>query len=102
MTAIVGDDPTMYRTGVGIFTPGTAMASDAGMEVLNGPRDLDKVSKAIKDAGYNGETVALLAPSDPHYRKAMADVSEAMMRSVGLNVEVAVDGLGQRDRAAGK
>jgi peptide/nickel transport system substrate-binding protein len=88
MTAIVGDDPTMYRTGVGIFTPGTAMASDAGMEVLNGPRDLAKVRAAIKDAGYNGETVALLAPSDPHYRKAMADVSEGMMRSVGLNVEV--------------
>jgi peptide/nickel transport system substrate-binding protein len=88
MTAIVGDDPSMYRVGVGIFTPGTAMANDAGMEVLNGPRDLAKVRAAIKDAGYHGETVALLAPSDPHYRKAMADVSEAMLRSVGLNVDV--------------
>jgi peptide/nickel transport system substrate-binding protein len=88
MTAIVGDDPTMWKDGVGIFTPGTDMASDAGMEVLNGPRDLAKVRAAIKDAGYNNETVALLAPSDPHYRKAMADVSEAMLRGVGLNVEV--------------
>jgi peptide/nickel transport system substrate-binding protein len=88
MTAIVGDDPSMWRDGVGIFTPGTDMASDAGMEVLNGPRDMAKVRAAIKDAGYNGETVVLLAPNDPHYRKAMADVSEAMMRSVGLNVEV--------------
>ena len=34
MTAIVGDDPAMWRDGVGIFTPGTDMASDAGMEVL--------------------------------------------------------------------
>jgi peptide/nickel transport system substrate-binding protein len=88
MTAIVGDDATMWKDGVGIFTPGTDMASDAGMEVLNGPRDLAKVRAAIKDAGYNNEKVVLLAPSDPHYRKAMADVSEAMMRGVGLNVEV--------------
>ena len=88
MTAIVGDDATMWKDGVGIFTPGTDMASDAGMEVLNGPRDLAKVRAAIKDAGYNNEKVVLLAPNDPHYRKAMADVSEAMMRGVGLNVEV--------------
>jgi peptide/nickel transport system substrate-binding protein len=88
MTEIVGDDATMWKDGVGIFTPGTDMASDAGMEVLNGPRDLAKVRAAIKDAGYNNEKVVLLAPSDPHYRKAMADVSEAMMRGVGLNVEV--------------
>jgi peptide/nickel transport system substrate-binding protein len=88
MTAVVGDDPAMWRDGVGIFTPGTDMASDAGMEVINGPRDLVKVSAAIKDAGYGGEKVVLLAPSSPHQRKATADVSEAMMRSVGLNVDV--------------
>ncbi len=88
MTAIVGDDPAMWRDGVGIFTPGTDMASDAGMEMLNGPRDPAKVAAALKAAGYNNEKVVLLAPSDPHYRKAMADVSEGMMRSVGLNVEV--------------
>jgi peptide/nickel transport system substrate-binding protein len=88
MTAIVGDDPTMWRDHVGIFTPGTDMASDAGMDVLNGPRDLAKVSAAIKDAGYNGETTVLLAPNEPHYRKAMADITEAMLRSLGMNVDV--------------
>jgi peptide/nickel transport system substrate-binding protein len=87
MTAIVGDDPTMWRDGVGIFTPGTDMASDAGMEVLNGPRDLAKVRAAIKDAGYNGEITVLLAPNEPHYRKAMADITDATLRSVGFNVE---------------
>ena len=42
MTAIAGEDRSMWRDGVGIFTPGTDMASDAGMEVLNGPRDIAK------------------------------------------------------------
>ena len=87
MTAIAGDDPTMWRDSVGIFTPGTPMASDAGMAVLNGPRDLEKVAVAIKEAGYNGEKTVVLLPSEPHYRKAMGDVTDAMFRSVGLNVE---------------
>ena len=88
MTAIAGDDPKMWRTGVGIFTPGTDMASDAGMEVLNSPRDLAKVRAAIKEAGYNGEKTVLLAPSDPHYRKAMADVSAGLFQSLGFNLDV--------------
>ncbi len=88
MTSITGEDPTMWRDGVGIFTPGTDMASDVGMELLNGPRDLAKVSAEIKAAGYKGEQTVLLAPNEPHYRKAMADVSEAMLRSVGFNVDV--------------
>jgi peptide/nickel transport system substrate-binding protein len=88
MTAIAGEDPTMWRAGVGIFTPGTDMATDAGMEVLNGPRDMAKVRAAIKDAGYNNEKTVLLAPSDPHYRKAMADVGADMLKNAGFNLEV--------------
>ena len=87
MTAIAGDDPTMYRDKVGIFTPGTDMASDAGMEVLNGPRDLAKVRAAIQAAGYNNEKVVLLAPNEPHYRKSMAAVTDDMLRGAGFNVE---------------
>jgi peptide/nickel transport system substrate-binding protein len=88
MTAIAGDDPAMWRTGVGIFTPGTDMASDAGMEVLNSPRDLAAVRAAIRQAGYNDEKTVLIAPSEPPYRKAMADVAGPMLVSAGLNVEV--------------
>jgi peptide/nickel transport system substrate-binding protein len=88
MTAIAGEDPTMWRAGVGIFTPGTDMATDAGMAVLNGPRDMAKVRSAIKAAGYNNEKTVLLAPTDPHYRKAMADVGAAMLTDAGFNLDV--------------
>ena len=88
MSAIAGDDPKMWRTGVGIFTPGSDMASDAGMAVLNGPRDLQAVRAAIRQAGYNGEKTVLIAPSDPPFRKAMADVAGPMLVSAGLNVDV--------------
>ncbi len=88
MTAVAGEDPQMWRAGVGIFTPGTEMANDAGMEVLNSPRDMEKVKAAIKDAGYNNEKVVLLSPGEPYYRKAMSDVGAAMMQAAGLNLEI--------------
>jgi peptide/nickel transport system substrate-binding protein len=90
MIAIAGEDHSMWRDGVGIFTPGTDMATDAGMEVLTGPRDIAKVKAAIKEAGYNNERTVLLAPYDPHYRKAMADVGGAMLTDAGFNLDVQV------------
>jgi peptide/nickel transport system substrate-binding protein len=88
MSAVAGNDPAMWRTGVGIFTPGTDMASDAGMEVLDGPRNLPAVRAAIRQAGYNGEKTVLISPGEPPFRKAMADVAGPMLVSAGLNVEV--------------
>lgn len=88
MTAIAGDDKAMWRSGVGIFTPGTDMASDAGMDVLNSPRDLARVKAMIKEAGYNNERTVLLMPSDPHYRKAMADVSAELLKNLGFNLDI--------------
>lgn len=88
MTAIAGDDPAMWRSGVGIFTPGTDMATDAGMDVLNSKRDMAKVRAMIKEAGYNNERTVLLAPNEPHYRKAMADVTSEMLKDSGFNLEI--------------
>ncbi|MGE0222090.1 MAG: ABC transporter substrate-binding protein [Acetobacteraceae bacterium] len=88
MTAIAGEDPAMWRKGVGIFTPGTDMATDAGMELLTSKRDLEKVRAQIKEAGYNNERTVLLAPYDPHYRKAMADVSVQTLQDAGFNLDV--------------
>jgi peptide/nickel transport system substrate-binding protein len=87
VTAIAGTDPKMWRTGVGVFCPGTELATDAGMEVLNGPRDLAKVKAAIQAAGYGGEKVALMVANDTHYRKAMGDVGADMLSTSGLNVD---------------
>ena len=92
VSAIAGTDPKMWRTGVGLFCPGTDMANDAGLEVMTGPRDLAKVKAAIQAAGYQGEKVAVMVPTDTHYRKAMGEITVDMMRTVGLNVDyVAVD-----------
>ncbi len=92
VTTVVGDAPGMSRTGVGFFCPGTPMASSVGMEALTSPRDMDKVKRDLKAAGYNGERVVLMAATDFPVLKAMADVAADMMQRAGMNVDyVATD-----------
>ena len=47
-----------------MFGTGTPLANDAGIEVLRGPRDYTVVRQALAGAGYNGETIVVVAPTD--------------------------------------
>ena len=85
--AIVGDDPKMGRTGVGLFTLDTPLASTVDMDVYNAPRDPVKIRQMVKESGYAGEKVVLIGATDVPFRKAMAIVTEAMLRDAGFNVE---------------
>jgi peptide/nickel transport system substrate-binding protein len=92
MEAVVGDNPELIRTPVGTFSPGTPMASNAGLDVFTGARDVAKVKDDLKQAGYNGEKVVLLVPTDYAIFKAMGDVAADTLRRIGMNVEyVATD-----------
>jgi peptide/nickel transport system substrate-binding protein len=86
--AIVGVDPAMGRGGVGLFAPGTDLASDVDMSVYNAPREPAKIRQMVKDAGYGGETVVLIGATDVPFRKAMAEVTFGMLRDAGFNVEL--------------
>ena len=85
--AVAGVDPKMHHVPTGLFCPGTPMASDAGLDVFRGPRDYDAVKKEIAAAGYKGEKVVLLAPTDFPVLKALADVCADTMQKAGLNVD---------------
>jgi peptide/nickel transport system substrate-binding protein len=87
MTAVAGTDPAYQATPIGYFCPGSPMASEVGMEVFRGPRDPDKVRRALKEAGYNGEKVVLLVPVDSLAQKPLGDVAAGMLREVGMDVE---------------
>jgi len=86
MAAAAGP-PGNWRAGVGVFCPGTPMATDAGMDVLNSPRDLDAVAKAVVASGYKGERTVLLVPSDFPALKALGDVGADMLKRIGMNVD---------------
>jgi peptide/nickel transport system substrate-binding protein len=92
MTAVAGTDRSLWRDGVGVFTPGSLMASDEGMEVLTGPRDLAASRHALEAAGYRGEKVVLIAPTDFPAIDAMSEVTGDLFRRLGMNLDyVATD-----------
>ena len=89
MQAVVGtDDPGLISNPLGFFGPGTPMASDAGMQALTGPRSVEKARQAVKQAGYNGETVLLMVPSTSPALSATGQVAAAMLKACGMTVEV--------------
>ena len=88
MQAIAGDTPGVWRADVGFFGPDMAMASDAGLSQVTGPRDVAKARQAVKDAGYAGEPVVVLTPSDYPRINALALVAADMLRKCGLNVDL--------------
>ncbi len=87
MTAVMGGDPSLFRAPVGFFIPGTPSASDAGMERLRNRPKKDQIKAMLKEAGYGGEPVAFMHPTDQVYYDAMSHVAVAAFREVGINVD---------------
>jgi peptide/nickel transport system substrate-binding protein len=88
MTAGYGEDRTTWSDGIGTFLSGTPMASDAGMEPLRGPRDIEAVKRDLAAAGYRGEKVVVLQANDYPTLRALAEVSADLLRRAGMNVDV--------------
>jgi peptide/nickel transport system substrate-binding protein len=89
MTAVAGTDRALWRDGVGFFTPGSLMASEEGMEALTRPRDIAASRRALEQAGYKGEKVLLMAPTDFPAINAMSEVVADTFRQLGLNLDYA-------------
>ena len=87
MQAVVGDDPTMWHDKVGVFTPGTPLATDAGIGVFPGTPDYDRVKRDLAAAGYKGEKVTFIAATDFPAINALCEVSADMFRKAGINLD---------------
>ena len=91
MEAVVGNN-TSYDAHVGVYAPNSAMATDAGMEVLSGQHSLATLKQQLVQAGYKGERVVYLSVNDVPRINAIAEVGADMLRKLGMNVdEVATD-----------
>ena len=91
MTAAAGTDHKMWRDGVGIFTPGTPMASNAGMGIITGQkRDVATLKKALRAAGYQGERIVMMTASDQALQFAQGAVALDLLQKLGMDVDFAV------------
>ena len=87
MAAVAGDQK-YWHTCYSFYSCGGPMASDAGAKPLEGPRDLAKAKELIKEAGYHGEKVVLLDPTDFPTLHALAQVTNDLLRRLGIHVEL--------------
>ncbi|ONG57019.1 ABC transporter substrate-binding protein [Pseudoroseomonas deserti] len=90
MQAIAGNDASLWKDGVGPFPPGTPLANSAGLEVISGRRDYDKVKRDLAAAGYKGEPVVMMVAGDYPAQSAMGLVAADALKRGGLNVDLQV------------
>jgi len=88
MQAIVGTDASLYRTGVGLFTPGTPLANDVALDALKGPRSLDRARALMREAGYTNQLMRLIGPTDILAPAAMTQVGADLVRRLGFNADI--------------
>jgi peptide/nickel transport system substrate-binding protein len=92
MQAVVGSDRNLWRLLPSFFTPNTPLYTEAGGEILKGPRDIAGARRLLTEAGYSGQPITVMVAQDLAPMKAMGEVTDALLRSLGMNVDfVATD-----------
>ncbi len=87
MLAAAGDDPALRHVPYGFFAPGGVMANDEGMEVFRRPATPEAAKRALEAAGYTGEKVTFLAPTDAPVLNALSQVGGDLLKRIGMNVD---------------
>jgi peptide/nickel transport system substrate-binding protein len=86
LRAIVGD-PRYYRICHGLITCGSPLASDAGSHWFK-EYNPKKALQLLKEAGYNGEPITVLAATDHATITPATQVLIQAMREAGINLDV--------------
>jgi peptide/nickel transport system substrate-binding protein len=87
LRAVAGDDTKGWGVCEGVFTCDTPMANENGSAILK-THSIDRARAALKDAGYAGEKVVLLAPGDYPQINALSLVTADTLRRLGMNLEL--------------
>jgi peptide/nickel transport system substrate-binding protein len=86
LRAIAGD-PQNFRVCHTFLGCDGWLETDAGADLLKKP-DLEKAKQLLAEAGYKGEKIVVMAPSDFPTINAASLTTAAMLRKLGVNVEL--------------
>ena len=86
MNAITGADQTAFNTCAAVLPCGTRYGRELGKAAM--PADLGKARAALKAAGYAGEKVIVINPTDFVTIGPMGDVTYDLLKQMGMNVEI--------------
>jgi peptide/nickel transport system substrate-binding protein len=88
ISTIAGSDRNNWRDGVGLFGTGTPLAADVGIEVLRTQRDYAAVKRALAEAGYKGEKIIVIVPTDVSELGNLTRIGAEQLRRAGMNVDL--------------
>ena len=86
LRAIAGD-PQNFRTCYSFLGCGGWLETDAGSDLLKKP-DLERAKQLLAEAGYKGEKIVVMAPSDFATINAASLTTAALLRKIGVNVDL--------------
>ena len=86
MTAVNGDDRTLWRDRVGAFSVGKPMSTDAGVDVMRG--DVEASRRLVKAAAYDGKPIVVMIAGDYPALAAVGTVGADLLKQVGFNVDI--------------
>jgi peptide/nickel transport system substrate-binding protein len=88
MQAAAGNDRSLWKDNVGFFASTSPLANTAGVSVLEGKRDMDRVKAELAAAGYKGERAVVMVATDLPVLQALGEVGVDMLTRAGINVDV--------------
>ncbi len=80
-------DKRLYRICKAMFTCGTPLASDTGMQGLVEGNSA-KAKQMLAEAGYDGTPVVVLAPTDLAAIKQLGPVAKSLLERAGFKVDL--------------
>ena len=88
MLPISANDPNGYRTCYAMIPCGLPHSTEVGAAFMKPPKDLEKSRAAVKAAGYNGEKVVILNPTDLPSLHPLGLVAADLLKKLGMNVDL--------------
>jgi peptide/nickel transport system substrate-binding protein len=86
MQAITGNDPSLYQVCKSQYPCGTTYGVQATGDILSG--DLDGGRALVKQAGYKGEKVVIINPTDFATIAPLGDITLDLLKKLGINAEM--------------
>ena len=86
MRAIQGDDTDTWKECLAMFPCGLPEVTEGWSKAM--PADLEAARAAVKAAGYKGETVVILNPSDYPSISPHGQLTAALLRQLGMTVDL--------------
>lgn len=85
MSAITGGDRTAFKVCKSMLPCGTMFSRETGGPFIQG--NIEKARAMLKDAGYKGEKVVVISPSDFPTIGPLGEVTHDVLTKLGMNVE---------------